>query len=106
MVEHQFHPEFSPPAMLPEEIQAETTVLHLAHYIFDWLQGENVDAKPAPFRDEYLELMGWKGLGPAEVWTRKLAGPIDKKRRMLPGCCRELFEPALTKPPQQRSSGS
>ncbi|MBU2552741.1 MAG: HDOD domain-containing protein [Proteobacteria bacterium] len=91
-VEYQCHPEFAPPARLPQDVRDNVSLLYLAHLCHDRIMDEADPGTPVPFLEEYLRVFGWGGSTLEDVTARRLLPGLLKKIDTYPVFFRQKLE--------------
>ncbi len=90
--EFQFYPKFSLPKNIPVEVRNHTTILYLAHLIYDMFRGLPEKELPIIFLDDYMQLLNWKGLSLKEIVDQKILPALLKKAKTFPKPMRQIIE--------------
>ncbi|RNE94224.1 HDOD domain-containing protein [Marichromatium sp. AB32] len=88
---HQHHPEFAPPARLPETVRDNVAVLYLARRLLARLHG-HTPGDPGLFLDAYLALLGRAGISEVELLYEQLVPRLRAQLRQLPRSLAERLD--------------
>ncbi|NKN34377.1 HDOD domain-containing protein [Marichromatium bheemlicum] len=88
---HQHHPEFAPPARLPEPVRDNVAVLYLARRLLARLHG-HTPSDPGLFLEAYLALLGRAGISEVELLYEQLVPRLRAQLRQLPRSLAERLD--------------
>ena len=91
-VEFQYYPEFSGPAVIPEDVRNNVTILYLSHLAYAYLSGQPLEKMPTALLEEYTRLVGWEGQTIVQMVDRRLKPNLQKKINTFPASLRHLLE--------------
>ncbi|MFH1091374.1 MAG: HDOD domain-containing protein, partial [Pseudomonadota bacterium] len=95
-IEYQFHPEFSPPTLIPPDIRDSVAVIYLSHLCHDRLRERPYSSLPTVFLDDYKKVLGWEGLSLDDVIQKRLLPSLTKKINTFPASFRSLIKKGTT----------
>jgi HD-like signal output (HDOD) protein len=84
IVEFQQHPEFMPPDLISPEYRRETAALHIAHVLEMLLMDKPLDPSRSIYTADYMGLLGFGNLTPAELLRQRVLPSLTKNRNRIP----------------------
>jgi HD-like signal output (HDOD) protein len=83
-VEFQQHAEFMSPDLLAPEYRREAAALHIAHVIEIILMDKTVDPIRSIYTNEYMNLLGFQNMTPAQLLKDRILPNLTKNRNRVP----------------------
>jgi HD-like signal output (HDOD) protein len=83
-VEFQQHPEFLSPDLIAPEYRREAAIVHVAHVLETLLLEKPADPIKTIYTQEYMNLLGFTNLTPADLLKHRIMPNLIKNRTRVP----------------------
>jgi len=90
-IRYQNYPNFASPAEVPESLQTNISLLHLAHVCYSFLKGQVEATTIAPFLDDYIKFLKLGDLSLQQVVQKIVLPILTKNLESSPSVLRELI---------------